>query len=257
MTMLASDAFRALAAARVSCKRFEPNKLIPESVLGDILATTIRSPSSFNLQPTQIVMVSDQAIKEQLSQKAMIGPGNQYRCRDCSLLAVFLSDLEAGKRISRIAQLEREWGQRHPAYMATLPLSTAFMLGEGHAATLMKQLAMDAFSLAKPMPSIEPISVWASKNTSILVQQFVLAATSHNLATALMEGIDPRRVKEILDIPDRYSIPMIAATGYEWSETPENEPKTPRLSIEEVVFREKFGIGWKEQGDELVEDEMA
>jgi nitroreductase len=188
-------------------------------------------------------MVTDQSIKAELNQKAMLGPGNQYRCSDCSALAVFLSDLEAGKRIPRIAKLEKDWGHRHPNYTAILPVSTAFMLGEGHAATLLKQITMDAFSLVKPMPEIEPISVWASKNTALVVQQYVLAATSHSLTTALMEGFDPRRMKEILDIPDRYSIPMVAATGYEWSET-QDEAKTPRLDLEEVIFRDKFGVAW-------------
>ena len=40
---LAADAFRALANARVSCKRFEPNKVIPDHVMNDILATTMVS----------------------------------------------------------------------------------------------------------------------------------------------------------------------------------------------------------------------
>jgi nitroreductase len=202
-------------------------------------------------------MVTDPAIKEELSQRTMIGPGNQFRCKDCSALAVFLSDLEAGKRITRIAKLEKDWGHRHPSYLATLPIATAFMLGEGHAATLFKQLTMDTMSLAKPMPSIEPISVWASKNTAIMVQQYILAATSHNLATSLMEGIDPRRMKEVLDIPDRYSIPMVAATGYEWSQAPKNEVQTPRLDVDEVVFRDKFGVGWQRREDDHASDLTA
>lgn len=188
-------------------------------------------------------MVTDDSLKETLSRQAMIGTGNAYRCKDCSVLAIFLSDLEAIKRIPRIAQLETDWGRRHPNYMAILPVSTAFMLGEGHAATLVKQFAMEAVSRVRPMPMIEPVAVWAAKNTALLVQQYILAATSHGLATALMEGLDPRRLQEALDIPDRYSIPMVAATGYKWSGAVETDP-TPRLGLEEVVFRDKFGVEW-------------
>jgi nitroreductase len=195
-------------------------------------------------------MVTDQEVKAKLSQRAMLGPGNQYRSKDCSVLAVFLSDQEAGKRISRIAKLEKDWGQRHPAYTAILPIATAFMLAEGHAATMLKQLTMDAFALAKPMPAIEPISVWSSKNTALLVQQYIMAATSHNLATSLMEGFDPRRLKNILDIPDRYSIPMVAATGYPWTGEAKEESLTPRLDLEEVVFRDRFGVPWDLQCDD-------
>jgi nitroreductase len=211
------------------------------------------------MQPTQIIVVQDVQLKEKIAQTAMIGKGNQYRTRDCSALVVFCSDLQPSLRLQRIVQLERNDGrpangsrqQRHPDYLAMMPISTSFMFGEGHAATMLKQATMDYLSSTAPapMPEIDPVRVWAYKNTSLMVQSYVLAATSYNLHTSIMEGYDPRRMKELLHVPyDRYGIPMVVATGYEYiDETvdPSNTAsmtQTARLDMKEVVFHNTFGV---------------
>ena len=199
-----------------------------------------RSPSSFNLQPTQILLVRDATLQAKLADEAMLGAGNAFRARDCSALAVFLADLEPSKRLASVMALER--GQRHPGYRAALPLASSFLMGEGHAATLLKQMSTTLLShTVKAMPLPEPIQAWSYKNASLAVQSYVLSATAHDLATAIMEGYDPRRCKEILRIPDRYDIPMIVATGYEYFENVEEQPTTPRFGVEEIVFDNTFG----------------
>lgn len=172
----------------------------------------------------------------------MLGPGNQHRTRDCSLLAVFLADLETSKRIPRIHALEKEWGHRYGGYLSTMPTTTAFLLNEGHAATLLKQSAAAVVAAAKnqAMPQMEPIQVWATKQTALVAQSFLLAAASHGVATSPMEGFDANRLKEILSIPDRYHIPLVVATGYA-EEQDKEKPLTPRLPLEEVVFEDSFG----------------
>jgi len=246
--------FRTIAQSRYSTKRFQPSTSIPSYTLQDILRTTLTSPSGFNLQPTNVILVDSQKIKKNLSQNAMLGMGNMYRAVDASTLAVFLSDFEPQKRISKIVELEQLSNSRVPGYMATLSVASSFLLGEGSAATFFKQVATNAMSPLKPMPTIDPVECWSYKNTSLVAQTYVLAATSHGLATCIMEGFDARRVKEILDIPDRYGVPMIIATGYEYvGEGTENELKrSPRLDFEDVFFRNTFGEPFKE--DHLHED---
>jgi nitroreductase len=191
--------------------------------------------------PTQIVCVQDPSIKTRLANNAMLGVGNQYRVRDASMTAVFLADLELNKRIDRVEKLERDSKIRDPNYLATMPIVASFLAGEGHAATLLKQVATSVMShTVKPMPSIEPVQAWSYKNAALLAQTYVLAATSHGLATSIMEGFDSRRVKEILRVPDRYDIPLMVATGYEYEDA-STFRTTPRLDIEEVVFQDTFG----------------
>lgn len=175
----------------------------------------------------------------------MLGLGNQYRIREASVVAVFLSDLEPTKRVNRIYQLEK--GSRHPNYLASFPLAASFLIGEGHAATLIKNVATNVLSAVQPMPDVEPVQAWAYKNTSLLSQTFVYAAESHDLATAMMEGFDPRRAKEILNIPDRYAVPLMVAAGYEYKEEQGPVERTPRLDTSEVVFQDTFGVSWMPQ----------
>lgn len=179
----------------------------------------------------------------------MLGIGNKYRTQQASAVAVFLSDLEPSKRIDKIYRLEKD--HRHPNYSATMPMVTSFLIGEGHAATAIKGVATQFLSAIQPMPDIEPVHSWSYKNTGLLAQSFVYAAASHDLATAMMEGFDPRRVKEILSIPDRYAVPLMVATGYEYEDEPEVE-NTPRLDVSEVVFEDAFGMGWRTVQDDLV-----
>jgi len=187
--------------------------------------------------------VESQDLKDTLSQHAMMGPGNQFRVQQASAVAVFLSDLEPTKRVNRIHKLEKD--HRHPNYRASFPLSTSFLIGEGHAANLIKGIATDFFSAVSPMPEIEPVQAWSYKNTGLLAQTFVYAAESHGLATTMMEGFDPRRTREILRIPDRYAVPLMVATGYEYEdEQATDEQKTPRLDLSEVVFSDTFGEPW-------------
>lgn len=172
----------------------------------------------------------------------MMGPGNQFRVQQSSAVAVFLSDLEPSKRINRIYDLEKD--HRHPNYKASFPLSTSFLLGEGHAANLIKGVAMGVMSSVSPMPEIDPVQAWSYKNTSLLAQTFVYAAESHGLATTMMEGFDPRRTREVLRIPDRYAIPLMVATGYEYEEE-QGQEMTPRLDLSEIVFSDTFGAPYE------------
>jgi nitroreductase len=198
-----------------------------------------------------VIVVQNNQLKGRIAEVAMIGKGNSYRARDCSALTIFCSDLQPSLRLQRVMELERSdtSPQRHPDYLAMMPISTSFMFGEGHAATLLKQAAMDviSYSSGKPMPEIDFVQTWSYKNTALMVQSYVLAAASHNLQTSIMEGFDPRHMKELLGIPvERYGIPMVVATGFEYCCDVSNETSTTaRLGIEEVVFKDTFGVPMK------------
>ena len=183
-------------------------------------------------------MVQSPEIKEKLADRAMLGLGNQFRVKDSSAVAVFLADLEVHKRIDRIFDLEQ--GCRDPNYLATMPIASSFLTGEGHAATLLKQIATDVMSEIQPMPSVEPVQSWSYKNAGLMAQTYTLAATSHDLATCMMEGYDVRRAKDVLRVPDRYAIPIMVATGYEYEDASTFVP-TKRLPLDELIFGDTFG----------------
>lgn len=204
------------------------------------------SPSGFNIQPTNVILVQNQKVKNDLSKTAMLGPGNIFRTRDASAIAVFLSDLEPHKRLGRIMELEKNSGVRTKDYLAMLPVVSTFLMGQGTIATMMKQVATDIMSPVQPMPTIDSIQAWSYKNTSLMAQTLVFSATSHGLSTCLMEGYDSRRVKEVLKIPDRYDVPLMCCIGYEYEEEEGGKDdgkcnRAPRLDPKEVFFSDCFG----------------
>ncbi|GAX18523.1 hypothetical protein FisN_10Hh278 [Fistulifera solaris] len=253
--MSKAQVFRAIAHQRRTINRFQTGRCIPPETLQDILESTLRTPTSFNLQPTQVILVQNRGTLQELADHVMLGPRNQYRTQDCSAMAVFLADLQASQRISRILQLEQ--GHRHPAYLSMLPLYTSFLLGEGHLATALKQGVTKVLSSSteQPQPQIEPIQTWSTKQTALMAQSLILAATSHDLGTCVMEGFDGNQMKEVLRIPDRYHVPLVVAMGYEYEES--SIQYTPRLPLKEVVFADTFGEPYHAVRNDTEDDDDA
>ncbi len=214
-------------------------------------------------------------IKATLSKHAMLGFGNQYRTNDASAIAIFCADLEPSKRIDRIFAMERESGTREDGYLAVLRVASSFLTGESstlssnnasgsstHVSSFLKRAFTSALSPVQPMPTMENVESWSYKNAGIMSQMYTMSATAHGLSTCMMEGFDARRAKEILRIPDRYGIPLMVATGYDYGVPPvvhadlnddldsvvddtsgrsSTQKRTPRLEMNEVFFGDTFG----------------
>ena len=135
-----------------------------------------------------------------------------------------------------------------------------------------KQTFANALSPTQPMPTMEDVGMWSYKNAGIMAQLYTMSATAHGLSTCMMEGYDSRRVMDILCIPsDRYGVPIMIATRYEYGMNKEsvvhanhieilNEDvdketerrrlqqkkehqllKAPQLEMNELFFGETFG----------------
>jgi len=120
----------------------------------------------------------------QLADTYMLGMGNQYRTmRDCSALAVFLLDLESSARTRRIYELEK-----------TSNTCSNSSRDRSHFVTVQAANACDS----RTNPGLElqePILARSYKYTALAVQSYVLAMSSHDLQTSIMEGFDARKAK--------------------------------------------------------------
>ncbi|CAK4083986.1 unnamed protein product [Aphanomyces euteiches] len=229
-----AQAFRALARQRRSVYQYQ-NKPIPKEILEDVLQTTQRAPSGFNLQPYACVVVQDPDERAQLS-TAMLGD-NIRKVKDAPLVAVFASDLEPSKRVPAIQQLMETAGQS-TADIHQLPMKLRFFGGEGHLAGLIRSGISAAFTPFQAVPTYAPTIAWSYKSTMLAVTHYVLALESHGIGTCVMEGFDETRLRHALDIPDRYSVPVVVTAGYPVEST---KPLTLRLDPNEVFFDGKFG----------------
>ncbi|CAM9530928.1 unnamed protein product [Phaeothamnion confervicola] len=210
---------------------------IDDEVLQDILALTQRAPSGYNVQPWTVIVVRDAAIREELS-TAMLG-GNARRVLEAPVTAVFCADLEPSRRVPRLIELQRANGVPEEV-VARLPYAVSIFGGEGRVAGVLKRVVSEAGSPLRPMPSISSTEAWSYKNTMLAAQNFMLAAQAHGVDTCPMEGLDARRVRHALSIPERYGVPLAVAAGYA---APEQRPRvrSARFPPEEVCFLDAFG----------------
>nr|CCA22394.1 nitroreductase family putative [Albugo laibachii Nc14] len=229
-----SPAIRNIIEQRVSTKYFDTTRNVSDSVLADILRLTQRAPTSFNLQPYACVLVREKDDRDRLS-SAMLA-SNADKVKSAPVIAVFAADLEPSKRVPLIQ--ESMANTESPAYIAQLAHYVKLFAHEGQ--TMQKILA-SVISPLKAYPTPVPTIAWSYKQTAFAAATFLYAAQVHNLATCGMEGYDEVRVRNLLNIPDRYSVPVIVCLGYPKLKESKAECSS-RLSPTEVFFDGKFGL---------------
>jgi nitroreductase len=184
-----------------------------------------RAPSGFNAQPYKLVLVNTPEQKQKLA-RYCIGH-NAHRVRDSDCTAVFLADREAVRTLGFYKSFllsnnpkwkERPWGLfKIQAIIAlfssgyplprilAVPISFGVRLG-------MSCLSIITFRRLL-LPSLAGAETWSTKNTMLVAMAYMLGCTSRNLATCPMEGFNASGVRKALNIPRRYSIPIIVSTG--------------------------------------------
>jgi nitroreductase len=249
-------AFRKAVLARHSTKAFDATRPVSDETVAAVLGLTLRSPTSFNVQPYTITIVQSKEMKQRLA-ACMLGP-NKARVLQAPLTAVFAADLDPVQLVPRVQTMERQERGLPEAYLATLPFSVSFLAGKGHLAHAFKDLFTSAMSPLQPMPSVSTLEAWSFKNTAIAASWYMMACSAHGLDTCPMEGFDGRRIMQVLRIPSaRYAIPLVVSTGYELPAAAAaaaagkagkgggGPKKSPRFPPEAVVFRDAYGRPYK------------
>ncbi|ETL84890.1 hypothetical protein L917_15410, partial [Phytophthora nicotianae] len=238
-TRCLSSAQKRMGAAieeRYACKAFLPTP-VPNETLKEILRLTQRAPTGFNVQPYACVLVREQKDREKLAEAMM--DSNIRKVKEAPVVAVFAADLEPSKRVPRLQHLMHDNGA--PAdFVANMPHVVRLFSGEGVVASTLRAAIATAVSPLMPAPSNVSTEAWAFKQTAFAAATFLYAAQTHGLATCPMEGFDQIRVRNALDIPDRYGVPVVIALGHA---NPDAKPEKPsaRLDPTEIFFDGKFG----------------
>lgn len=149
--------------------------------------------------------------------------------------------IEPSKRIPRLQELELTEGGKSQADVLNLGQAVRIFAGEGMLTNWVKCAISTVASPVTPVPAPVPTIAWSYKQTMIAASFYTLAATSHGLGTCMMEGFDENRVKVCLDIPDRYSIPVIIATGYAQTSSSDTPRPSPRFERDELFYKDTFG----------------
>lgn len=224
---------------RRAVRHFKPDPL-PPGILEELLDLANRAPSGFNLQPWHFVVVTEPARRAALQEAAM----GQAQIGEAPATVIFVADPEAWRvHLGEVLAMGKAEGAVSPRYERQLrrTVPPAFALGPLGLLGLARALFLPLRRLFTPTPTLpvtrSGLKAYAVKQTMLAVQTFMLAAAAASLDTCPMEGFDEVRLKRLLGIPRRMTVPVIVAVGYAVDELP---PKPPRFPLERKLHRERF-----------------
>ncbi|MNW35390.1 putative NAD(P)H nitroreductase YodC [compost metagenome] len=199
--------FERLLIERRSVRHYDPDFVISEQELKDMLQKSMRAPSFNNLQPWRFIVFTDPDLKEKLLPIAY----NQQQVLEASAVIAFLGDLEADNLTDDIYNRALEKGYMTDDIRNTLV---------GNIKGLMSHL------------SPETIKDNVIFDVGLVTMQFMLVAKAHGFDTVAMAGYDARKFAETFNIPKRYIPITLMSVG---KALREGHP-TVRLSVDEVLF---------------------
>jgi nitroreductase len=184
--------FKEIVDTRRAINFFDPDRDVSEEMLGELIGMAAKAPSSFNLQPWNLIVLRDTAAKEQLKALAW----NQPKIVEAPVTLIVLADTAGWKEGHTI--LEKNWQEMLKAG-SMQPAQRDWFLGA-------------ASSLYNWSP--EAKLAFAAKNTGFFAMSLMYAATSLGLESHPMDGFDHEGVRKAFNIPENYWIPLLLALGY-------------------------------------------
>ncbi len=204
--MLLEDAIR----TRRSVHYFRPGAEIDGAQWARLFELTALSPSSFNFQPWEFVIVDDERRKAELLPLCW----GQKQVVDCAAVVAVLGDKDPHRRDKRILQQFQD---------------------NGYIDEATKQAYLGAVDVVYPDEArrIEH----AVGGASLAAMTFMLAAHGEGLATLPMIGFDPAAVRDFLGVPSDYVVVMLIAVG---KSDNRDLPRQQRRPVNDFVHHDRF-----------------
>ena len=201
--------------SRRSIKSFKTDP-IPESVLQELVDLMREAPSSWNFQPTRVVLIRSKEQKEALAAAAW----GQKQIIDAPVTFVFAVAVRGWEKhmdsIIKDAVANGAWPQKFGDFVSENAPGFQKNLGEKE-------------------------REYALKDAMIMATTLALAAESKGLGTCYMNGWDEKKVMEIIGLQanKNYGIALVLPVGI-----PADRPKSPgRLDASKTVFTDKIPAG--------------
>ena len=197
---------------RYATKKFDPAREIPEADLQNLLRAIRLSASSYGLQPYKVLVIRDEAIREQLRPACW----NQPQITEASHILVFANRADFDE------DLIDSYLQ---AVSDTRKVPMENLSGYGN---FMKSKLLDLPAATK--------AEWTARQAYIAVGNLLSAAAVQRIDTCPMEGFERERVDEILGLKEKgLSAAVIVPVGYR-SEADDTRHYTKVRRPEEELF---------------------
>lgn len=204
--------FLELCKERRSINFFDTEKEVSEDQLTKIVETAANAPSSFNLQPWNLMVLKNSKEKEKLKALAW----DQPKVVEAPVVLIVLADKTGWQEGHPI--FEKNWGE---------------MLKSGSMKLEQREWFLNATKSLYGW-SYDAKLAFAVKNTGFFAMSLMYAAIDLGLETHPMDGFDHEAVRKKFKIPDNYWVPILLAVGYKKSGL-ELQPAKWRKSYNEIV----------------------
>ena len=184
--------FQHILEQRRAVNFFDTDRPVPPELFRQAVEQAVRAPSSYNLQPWNLVVLTDPEEKSRLRKLAM----NQPKVTEAPLVCIVLAD-RAG------------WEAGHP----TVERDFREMVAAGGLAEDRRDWFTGACARLYGR-SDEASLVFAVKNTAFFAMSLMYACADLGLHTHPMDGFDHDAVLREFRIPANYWIPLLLAVGY-------------------------------------------
>ena len=205
--------FQEVVNTRRAINFFDPDRNVSDELLGEMISLAAKTPSSFNLQPWNLVVVKDKSRKEKLKSLAW----DQPKVAEAPIILIVLADRNG-------------WQEGHP----TVERDWQEMLDSGSMQAEQRDWFLGA---AKSLYnwSSEADLAFAAKNTGFFAMSLMYAATSLGLESHPMDGFNHEGVRREFNIPENYWLPLLLAVGYKKPELELHPPKWRKTANDIIV----------------------
>lgn len=180
--------FKDVVKKRYAVKKFD-SKHVPESKIHELFEIIQMAPTSFNIQPYTVKVVTDKALKEKLAPAAW----NQSQVTSCSHLLVFCANTDIAGCIDRLEKQIEESSSASDATRAYVKMMRDF---------------------EKTLTTHEARLSWAQRQTFLPFGNALNGAVSLGFDSSPMEGFNPKEFAKILKLPDNLVPTALCALGY-------------------------------------------
>jgi nitroreductase len=230
-----TDAFRAVVETRRSVRVYTEDP-VPEEVMRECLKLSLLAPNSSNLQPWEFFWVRTPEKKQKLVEYCLSQPA----ARTAAELVVAVARPDYWKpNHQRMMKIFEEQGKLNTKaaywyYKKIVPL--AYTQGFLSLLGLGKRIFLFFRAMGQPLPrgpvSHADMKLWAQKSTALACENLMLALRAYDFDSCPMEGMDPVRIKKLLNLPARAGICMVISAG----KRAENGVYGKRIRFDESLF---------------------
>ena len=197
--------FKHIVISRYATKKFDGKK-VDQKKVDELLEIIRMAPSSFNIQPWKIKVITDQQLKEHLKTASW----NQEQITSCSHLLVFCANTDIMGNIDKLEAQMKAVGMPAESLNAYVK-----MMRDAFADT------SDEYRLA-----------WAQRQLYLALENALLGATALGFDSCPMEGFDAEQYAALLKLPKHLVPSALCPIGFA-ADKP--KPKT-RFPKEDIFF---------------------